>query len=126
MKNKNTIQLRDTIEQLLREAVQAPVYYQRAPKGAKYPFYVFDFRLITKDNGVKKYTLEVNAWDQHETSSRIECGMDDIEAAADQNRIFNEDRMLITYTGAREAIDDEDKTIRRIREQLEMQVCERR
>ena len=118
--------LKTTVQTMLESGTDIPVFYERAEKDARYPYFVFECRRLSESNGVEKYVLEVNGWDQALTSSRIETKMDDLEVAIHALKHSNTDRVIIIYKGSRGPVDDEDKSIRRCREQFEMQVCERR
>lgn len=118
--------LKNTVKTMLESVTDIPVFYERAEKDARYPYFVFECRRLSGGNGVEKYVLEVNGWDQASTSSRIEAKMDELEAAIHTLKHNNRDGVVIIYKGPKAPVDDEDKSIRRCREQFEMQVCERR
>jgi len=118
-----TNKLKNAVKTVLEGAVVDSVFYKTAPEDAKYPYYVFEIRRLSGDGPVDNYILEINAWDKHHTSSRIEAGMDKIDALDGFKEIFNEDSFaFVIYKGARNSIDDEDKSIKRIREQMELKV----
>lgn len=118
--------LKTTVQKILESGTDIPVCYQRAKKDMKYPYFVFEYRRLSDNSGIEQYVLEVNGWDQSPTSSRIEKKMDELEEAIHTLKVNDSDRVVIIYRGSKEPIDDEDKSIRRCREQFEMQVCERR
>lgn len=119
-------ELKDVIKEILEDATQKSTFYQKADKEEGYPYTVFDFRRIGSDYGVDKFILEVNSWDNHETSSRIEKIMDDLETEVHANNIVTEIGSVTIYKGPREPVPDENKDIKRIREQFEMHVVGRR
>lgn len=118
--------LKNTVQAMLEQGTDIPVCYQRADKNTLYPYFVYEYRRLSDDSGIERYVLEVNGWDQNQTSSRIEKKMDELERAIHTLKISNEDRVVVIYKGLRNPVDDEDKSIRRCRQQFEMQVCERR
>lgn len=118
--------LKDSVKTLLETNTNIPVFYREADKDAKYPYFVFAYRRIDENNGIERYEVEVNGWDQNRTSSRIEAKLDAMERAVHTLKHMDDDRVLIMYMGRKEPVDDEDKSIKRIREQFEMTVCERR
>lgn len=119
-------ELKDTVKKMLESGTDIPVFYQRAGKDEKYPYFVFECRRLSENSGIEQFVLEVNGWDQHPTSSRIEKKMDELEAAIHTMKHNNSDRVVVIYKGTKSPVDDEDKSIKRCREQFEMQVCERR
>ena len=119
------IEWRNVIKNLFKEATKQDSYYQRADKEAKYPYSVFDIRRIGCDNGIGKYVLEVNCWDHYDTNSRVVTMMEDIEKAVHKQHIMTENGSMIIYKGNWDPVEDNDKDIKRVREQFEMQVVGR-
>lgn len=118
--------LKTTVMTMLKSGTDIPVFYERADKDAKYPYFVFECRRLSENSGIEQYVLEINGWDQHPTSSRIEAKMDELEKAVHTLKNNDKDRTIIIYKGQKNPVDDEDKSIKRCREQFEMHVCERR
>lgn len=106
--------------------VTEKVNYKRADKNMLYPYLVYEARRLSSENGIDKYVLEVNAWDKKETEARIAAMMDQLERHIDGLKKYDKNTALIIHKGPREGIDDEDKSIKRIREQFELVVCEGR
>lgn len=119
-----SIELRDSVKRLLQGCTSAGIYYQRAEKDAAFPYVVFEIRRLGESDGIERCVLELNAWNQDMTASAIEDIMDQIEEGIHRNLQTEENRTYIIYRGPRQPVDDEDKSIRRIREQFEMQLCE--
>ena len=119
-------ELRNVLVKLFEEATEHDAYYQRADKKAEYPYSVFDIRRISIDSGIGKYVLEVNCWDHYDTNSRIVKMMEDIENAVHKQTIVTEFGSMVIYKGPWDPIEDDNKDIKRIREQMEMQVVGRR
>lgn len=118
--------LKMTVLEVLEKGTDLSVFYERAEPEAKYPYFVFELRRLSENAGIEKYVLEVNGWDQSKTASRIEAKMDELERNIHSVKVCDNDRTLIVYKGQKAPLDDEDKRIKRCREQFEMFVCERR
>lgn len=115
-----------TVKEILSSGTDIPVFIERSTKETKYPYFVFECRRLSEDSGIEKYVLEVNGWDQQPTSSRIKAKMNELEKAIHKLKHNDKDRTIIIYKGQKSMVDDEDKSIKRIRQQFEMHVCERR
>ena len=100
-------------------------YYGEAPEGAKYPYMVFSAQRLSDDDGKQIYSLEINAWDQHEFYSRVESMMDALEKKLHRCNYMTDKFLIRIFRGRIQNIPDPDKTIKRIREQFEMQVFEK-
>ena len=118
--------LKAPVKTILESGTDIPVFYERADKNTSYPYFVFECRRISENSGIEQYVLEVNGWDQGSTSSRIESKMDELEKAIHNLKYNDRDRTIIIYKGQKNPVDDEDKSIKRYREQFDMRVCERR
>ena len=115
--------LKKAVKKVLEDAVKGSVFYESAPEDARYPYYVFEMRRLSEDGPVDKYILEINAWDKYNTSSRIEDGMDKIDSLDKHKEMHAKESFAFAiYKGEREPVEDEDKSIRRIREQMELMV----
>lgn len=115
--------LKDALTKVFQDVVGDMIFYQNALQEKEYPYYVYDLRRIDTNNSVDKYILEINAWDKHHTSSRIEEGMDNIDSLNGFKQIEKSvSFVFVIYKGKREPIDDEDKGIKRIREEMELTV----
>ncbi len=100
-------------------------YYEAAPAEADYPYLVFSTQRVS-DDGVKlNYILEVNAWDQHEYYSRAESMLDVLEKKLHRCNLAAGRFFIRIFRGRRQNVPDPDRTIKRVREQFEMQVYER-
>ena len=115
-----------TVKAILGAGTDIPVFNERADKDTGYPYFVFECRRLSENSGIEQYILEVNGWDKRSASSRIRAKMDELEKAIHTLKSNDKDRTIIIYKGPKVMVDDEDKSIKRCREQFEMQVCERR
>lgn len=115
--------LKEALTKVIQQVVGDKIFYQSAPQEEKYPYYVYELRRLDTNNSVDKYILEINAWDMNNTSSRIEKGMDRIDSLNGFKQIEKADSFaFVIYKGKRDPVDDEDKRIKRIREQMELTV----
>lgn len=117
--------LRQTVETALRIGTELPVFYQRADVDTAYPYFVFEIRRLTDESGIKTNVLEVNGWDKADTSSRIEAKMDELEQKIHKLKLKDSARVILIHKGQKDPVDDEDKQIKRIRQQFQLTVCER-
>lgn len=101
-------------------------FYNEAPKEAKYPYGVFGLRRLGTEDERQRFVLEVNVWDKSPYYSRAEAMMDEIEEKLDGCLSLSDDTLFYCYIGAREPVEDKDKSIKRIREQFELYCYERR
>lgn len=118
--------IKDTVKYLMESLTDIPVFYQRADVETEYPFLVFEYRRLTTSDGRENYVLEVNAWDMHKTSSRIEAEMNSLENGLHKSVTNDKERTIVIYKDSIQPVDDENKEIKRIRAQFEMQIFERR
>lgn len=100
-------------------------YYEEAPEGAQYPYMVFSVQRLSDDGGKQSYSLEVNAWDQHEYYSRAESMMDALEKKLHRCNHMTDQFLFRAFRGRRQNIPDPDKTLKRVREQFEVHVFEK-
>lgn len=120
----NTLIIRDALKDLI--GAKATTYYVEAPEEAIYPYAVFDFSRTVSD-GIDRYQLEINVWDEYKTYSRVDALMDDIEKHIDREKIINEAcAMIIHKDGIRDHVPDENKAIKRTRSLFILDVTERR
>lgn len=97
-------------------------YYEEAPEKEEYPYKVFSMRRLSDSEGLQNYALEVNVWDKHQHYSRAERVMDELEQKLHRcNHVTGEFAIRI-FRGQRQNVPDPDKSIKRVREQFEMQV----
>lgn len=108
----------------LKKALEAltGAYYEEAPEGAGYPYTVFSVRRLTDSEGKQAFSMEVNVWDQHEYYSRAEGMMDGLEEKLHRCNHMAEGSLIRIFRGSRQNVPDPDKTIKRVREQFEVQV----
>ncbi len=100
-------------------------FYEEAPEDTPYPYLVFTMKRISENGGMQTYILEVNAWDQHDFYSRAESLMDELEGELHQRIHMTDEFLFRFFRGERQNLPDTDKSIRRVREQFEMQVYEK-
>lgn len=112
-----------SLEKELEELTGA--YHEEAPGEAVYPYMVFSAKRLSEDEGKQLYTLEVNAWDQYPYYSRAEKLMDCLEKKLHRCNHMADGFLLRIFRGSRQNIPDPDKTIKRVREQFELQVFEK-
>ena len=97
-------------------------YYLEAPEAAQYPYKVFEVIRANEREGVQTYTLEVNVWDQHKHYFRAETLMDELERKLHRCNHTTDAFLIRIFRGQRQNVTDPDKSIKRVREQFEMQV----
>lgn len=97
-------------------------YYLEAPKEAAYPYKVFEVIRASEREGMQTYNLEVNVWDQHAHYSRAEALMDALEQKLHRCNHTTNEFFIRIFRGQRQNVTDPDKSIKRVREQFEMQV----
>ena len=90
-----------------------------------YPYAVFSVRRMSEDNEKQVYSLEINVWDQGRYYSRAESMMDELERKLHRCNHLTDTFLIRIFKGQRQNVPDSDKTIKRVREQFEMQVYER-
>ena len=100
-------------------------YYMEAPEGATYPYAVFELNRLSENDERQAILLEINVWDKHRYYSRAEEMMDTIEKNLHGYGQLSNDDIFYCFNGSRQAIPDEDKQIKRIREQFELYYYER-
>lgn len=100
-------------------------YYEEAPEGAEYPYMVFSVKRLSDNEGKQIFRLEVNVWDQNEYYSRAEGMMDALEQKLHRCNHMTDGFLIRIFRGSRQNVPDPDRTIKRVREQFEMQVFER-
>lgn len=112
-----------SLKQVIEELTGA--YYEEAPEDTAYPYVVFSMRRISESDGRQSYSLEINAWDQYAYYSRVENMMDALEKKLHQTNRLTEEYLIRIFKGARQNVPDQDKSIKRVREQFELYVYER-
>lgn len=112
-----TLYLRDLIKESITDT-NYQVYQDEAPEGASYPYVVFEVSATTEDDFPKSGILEINAWDRHNTFSRVDNVMDIIEGKLRHQFFKNQYVAFRTFDGTRSHIPDEDKAIKRTREKF--------
>ena len=116
----------DTIKTILERVAGIPVYKNEAPEDAVYPYVVFEARRLSATNFLENYLLEINVWDKYHTYSRVEHFIKKIEKGLDREYDLGKDGLIICYKGNSQPVPDENKQIKRMREQFDMIVVERR
>lgn len=118
-----TLLLRDALKEVL-EAAGVNAYPDEAPQNAKYPYVVFTNKVITNETPAA-CSLEVNVWDEYHTFSRVNDVMDKIEAEVSEMEFLTDQWILWIYKGQRDNPADENKKIKRCREQFVLKTAER-
>lgn len=115
--------LRKYIKVLLEQC--ATTFYVDAIDSAAFPYLDFEARLLNHENHKSSYILEINAWNKNNTGEIDEI-MDQVETVLDFYKHMDDDLQFSIYKGqGREFVEDSNKSIKRIREQFELQVYER-
>ena len=114
-----SLDLRKELETIL------DAFYEDAKPDTPYPYRVFSLRRISENDGMQLYNLEINVWDQHPYYSRAENIMDAIEAELHRCNSLSGTGLVRFFKGQRQTVPDQDKTIKRVREQFELHVYER-
>ncbi len=114
----NTI-LSKELERLTR------AFCEEAPKDIPYPYAVFSAKRINEMDGRQAYSLEINVWDRHQYYSRAENMMDELESKLHRCNHLTDGFLIRIFRGQRQNVPDQDREIKRIREQFEMYVYER-
>lgn len=121
----DSLKLRDNLKERIQEATGREAFYNEAEKDAEYPYYVFEVRRLQLEGCMEHCALEINAWDYHPTSSRIEAGMDALEHALHGLKALDMAHCIVLHKGERQPVADEDKAIKRIRAVFDLMVCGR-
>lgn len=103
---------------------KAKAFCDEADDREPYPYSVFELK-TTSDMPVIG-TLEVNVWDSSKTYSRANDVMDKIEKKVKEELFNNEKFIIRIYPGQRQSVKDPDNTIKRIREQFDIRIAERK
>lgn len=111
--------LRKELEQL------TDAFCEEAPEDASYPYKVFSAKRVNETDGRQAYSLEINVWDRHQYYSRAESLMDELEHKLHRCNYLTDRYLIRIFQGQRQNVPDQDKEIKRVREQFEMYVYER-
>lgn len=107
-----TNSLRRVIAERLK-TVCANVYYEMADERAMYPHIVFEFGDIdTGDQNRHDITVDVNIWDRSASAKRVEDMADGVEDVFKSVNLPQKDILPTCYLIGRQAVPDEDKSIR--------------
>ena len=101
-------------------------FCEEAPEEVEYPYSVFSARRLSDSDGRMNYVLEINVWDQNRYYSRAESVMDELEQKLHRCNHITDDFLIRIFKGQRQNVLDADKTIKRVREQFEMHVYQRK
>ena len=118
--------MKSYIKEVLMNATGFDAYEMEAPDNANYPYIVFEPRRISVVDYIENFVLEINVWDKNKTYNRVDGITDKIEKALDHEHNLNKKKLGVFYKGNRQPVLDEDKQIKRVREQFDMIVIERR
>lgn len=104
-----------------------PVSFRDIPDSSQFPYIVYDLRRLTADSETEsgQYVFEVNVWGRA-TSTEVSDILDGVESIFHRFQWIDENCEITVYPGQRQFVDDEDKIIKRIREQFEMHCFIRR
>lgn len=112
------------IKELL-DQTERPVGYTVVPDTTETPYIVYELRRNGMDEGVEKYTLEINAWGK-DNQQEVETLMDWIEDILSHYSDIDIECQFTVYVGtSRQAVQDPDKRIVRVREQFEVEFIRR-
>lgn len=100
-------------------------YCEEAPQKIAFPYAVFSARRLNETDERQAYILEINVWDQHPYYSRAEGMMDDLERKLHKCNQLTDRYLIRIFRGQRQNVPDQDKDLKRVREQFEMYVYER-
>lgn len=113
MRVSKTKILRETLAEELKFICDR-VYFQNSSSKAKFPYIVYDLRLIQADFP-NKYQLEVRIFDNSQTTYLVEELSDLLEKSICDTCIFNENHKLLVNLNVRSnPIDDKEYKICRL------------
>lgn len=100
-------------------------FCEEAPTDADYPYAVFSAKRLNDTDERQTYSLEINVWDRHPHYSRAESLMDEMEHKLHRCSYLMDGYLIRTFRGVRQNVPDQDKEMKRVREQFELYVYER-
>ena len=108
-----TVEIRQRIRTLIT-GVHPRVFYERAPKGAAFPYVVFNMpTTLNPDLALEVYNLEVDIWDQSSDSTLIESLASNIDSELHRHTSVEDDLSMTIYRENRLNIIDNEPEIRR-------------
>ena len=110
-----TNEIRKDIKNYLKQKCEN-VYYLKASDISRFPYIVFSIRSVGEGK-----VLELDIWDRHKDTTRIENLTDDIEEMFLNEVMCNEKHCIAFYSNDdRRFIEDSDKHLQRINESYEL------
>lgn len=100
-------------------------FCEEAPQDISYPYAVFNARRLNETDEIQTYSLEINVWDRHQYYSRADKMMDNLERKLNKCNHLTDRYLIRIFRGPRQNVPDQDKDLKRVREQFEMYVYER-
>jgi len=121
-----TLETRSKLRTALK-AVHPRVWYERAPKGAEFPYLTYILEGIN-DPTLDRYVLDVDGWDAPANGSTValETLMGNVEQALHKRVVVADGVSFVIYLDRCFAIEDDDKRIRRRRYTYEIRTFEKR
>ena len=108
------------------KTLTANVYFKIANEKKLYPHIVFNFRRIDLgDLWRQDYILEIDIWDKQDSSLRVDDLADSVENLLQAENLPQTNVLPTFYLIDRQDIPDEDKEIKHIRVQFQIQNYER-
>lgn len=108
------------------KTVTENVYNEIANNDAVYPHLVFSFRRIDlNDLSRQDYVLQVDVWDRNKKNLRVDDLADEVENLLQAQNLPQQNILPTFYLIDRKTVEDEDKMIRHIQIQFQVQNYER-
>lgn len=122
-----SLYLRDLIKTALQcGSKNYSVYPNNAKEEATYPYCVFRESVYAMNDVVTEGTIEIDLWDEHDTYSRIQTMMDDINDAL-ENLIADDGHCQVrAYRGSFRIVEDSDKRIKHMNGSADIRFIKRK
>lgn len=120
MKVSKTIDLRTTLISELKTITGGAVFFGKASAEATFPYCVCELSRTVVD-GFDIYTLEINIWDNSESTAGVETLADAIEEAFDAQIIHDQQKTIALYKQIRSNVQDPTKDIQRVMLRFDLQ-----
>lgn len=115
-----TIDLRTTLISELKAITDGDVFFGKASEDATFPYCVCELSRTVVDS-FDIYTLEINIWDNSESTARVETLADAIEEAFDAQIIHDQQKTIALYKQIRSNVQDPTKDIQRVMLRFDLQ-----